>query len=79
MGPRPQHRMALSLCLGLRLWEGLLLLLYCPLWLPEPCETQQVKQIPFFRGLRLVMSHGPYVKVIAAFLFTSLAFMVSGG
>lgn len=25
------------------------------------------------------MSHGPYVKLIAGFLFTSLAFMVSGG
>lgn len=35
--------------------------------------------MPFFRGLRLVMSHGPYIKLIAGFLFTSLAFMVSGG
>lgn len=35
--------------------------------------------MPFFQGLRLVMSHGPYVKLIAGFLFTSLAFMVSGG
>lgn len=34
--------------------------------------------MPFFQGLRLVMSHGPYVKLIAGFLFTSLAFMVSG-
>lgn len=33
--------------------------------------------MPFFQGLRLVMSHGPYVKLIAGFLFTSLAFMVS--
>lgn len=34
--------------------------------------------MPFFQGLRLVMSHGPYVRLIAGFLFTSLAFMVSG-
>lgn len=33
--------------------------------------------MPFFQGLRLVMGHGPYVKLIAGFLFTSLAFMVS--
>ncbi|XP_019793612.1 sodium-dependent lysophosphatidylcholine symporter 1 isoform X3 [Sagmatias obliquidens] len=41
----------------------------------EPYETQQAKPMPFFRGLRLVMSHGPYIKLIAGFLFTSLAFM----
>uniref|UniRef100_H0VMP8 MFSD2 lysolipid transporter A, lysophospholipid n=1 Tax=Cavia porcellus TaxID=10141 RepID=H0VMP8_CAVPO len=41
----------------------------------EPCETQQAEPIPFFRGLR----HGPYVKLIAAFLFTSLAFMLVEG
>lgn len=35
--------------------------------------------MPFLRGLRLVMTHGPYVKLIAGFLFTSLAFMVSWG
>ncbi|XP_057562487.1 sodium-dependent lysophosphatidylcholine symporter 1 isoform X5 [Hippopotamus amphibius kiboko] len=43
----------------------------------EPSETQQAKPMPFFRGLRLVMSHGPYIKLIAGFLFTSLAFMFS--
>ncbi|XP_055442983.1 sodium-dependent lysophosphatidylcholine symporter 1 isoform X3 [Bubalus kerabau] len=43
----------------------------------ESYETQQTKQMPFFRGLRLVMSHGPYIKLIAGFLFTSLAFMFS--
>ncbi|XP_036719838.1 sodium-dependent lysophosphatidylcholine symporter 1 isoform X5 [Balaenoptera musculus] len=41
----------------------------------EPYETQQAKPMPFFRGIRLVMSHGPYIKLIAGFLFTSLAFM----
>lgn len=35
--------------------------------------------MPFFQGLRLVMSHGPYVKLIAGFLFTSLAFMLVEG
>uniref|UniRef100_A0ABI8AIS4 Major facilitator superfamily domain containing 2A n=1 Tax=Felis catus TaxID=9685 RepID=A0ABI8AIS4_FELCA len=43
----------------------------------EPYETQQAEPMSFFRGLRLVMSHGPYVKLIAGFLFTSLAFMLS--
>lgn len=45
----------------------------------ESYETQQTKQMPFFRGLRLVMSHGPYIKLIAGFLFTSLAFMLVEG
>ncbi|XP_069478498.1 sodium-dependent lysophosphatidylcholine symporter 1 isoform X2 [Ambystoma mexicanum] len=33
----------------------------------------------FFQGLKLVMSHGPYIKLIAGFLFTSLAFMLLEG
>ncbi|XP_051712609.1 sodium-dependent lysophosphatidylcholine symporter 1 isoform X2 [Oryctolagus cuniculus] len=45
----------------------------------EPCEAQQTEPMSFFRGLRLVMSHGPYVKLIAGFLFTSLAFMLVEG
>ncbi|XP_006886562.1 PREDICTED: major facilitator superfamily domain-containing protein 2A isoform X2 [Elephantulus edwardii] len=45
----------------------------------EPYKTQQAKPMSFFRGLRLVMSHGPYVKLIAGFLFTSLAFMLVEG
>lgn len=45
----------------------------------EPYEAQQAEPVPFFRGLRLVMSHGPYIKLIAAFLFTSLAFMLVEG
>ncbi|XP_049630746.1 sodium-dependent lysophosphatidylcholine symporter 1 isoform X1 [Suncus etruscus] len=45
----------------------------------EPCEAQQAESMPFLRGLRLVMTHGPYVKLIAGFLFTSLAFMLVEG
>ncbi|CAK6440991.1 unnamed protein product [Pipistrellus nathusii] len=45
----------------------------------EPYEAQQAESMPFFRGLRLVMSHGPYIKLIAGFLFTSLAFMLVEG
>ncbi|XP_016060701.1 PREDICTED: sodium-dependent lysophosphatidylcholine symporter 1 [Miniopterus natalensis] len=44
----------------------------------EPYETQ-AEPMSFFRGLRLVLSHGPYVKLIAGFLFTSLAFMLVEG
>ncbi|XP_048206938.1 sodium-dependent lysophosphatidylcholine symporter 1 isoform X1 [Perognathus longimembris pacificus] len=45
----------------------------------EPYEAQKTEQISFLRGLRLVLSHGPYVKLIAGFLFTSLAFMLVEG
>ncbi|KAM5247791.1 sodium-dependent lysophosphatidylcholine symporter 1 isoform 6-T6 [Ctenodactylus gundi] len=45
----------------------------------EPYEAQQAEPMPFFRGLRMVLSHGPYVKLIAGFLFTSLAFMLVEG
>ncbi|XP_042638453.1 sodium-dependent lysophosphatidylcholine symporter 1 [Orycteropus afer afer] len=45
----------------------------------EPYETKQAEPMSFFSGLRLVMSHGPYVKLIAGFLFTSLAFMLVEG
>lgn len=42
-------------------------------------ETSKVqsKHMSFFRGIRLVMGHGPYAKLVMGFLFTSLAFMVS--
>lgn len=42
-------------------------------------ETSKVRSehISFFRGIRLVMGHGPYAKLVMGFLFTSLAFMVS--
>ncbi|XP_011833053.1 PREDICTED: sodium-dependent lysophosphatidylcholine symporter 1 isoform X3 [Mandrillus leucophaeus] len=45
----------------------------------EPYEPQQAEPIAYFQGLRLVMSHGPYVKLITGFLFTSLAFMLVEG
>ncbi|XP_029900309.1 sodium-dependent lysophosphatidylcholine symporter 1-B-like [Myripristis murdjan] len=35
--------------------------------------------ITFCQGLRLVMGHGPYVKLVLGFLFTSLAFMLLEG
>lgn len=34
------------------------------------------KHVSFRTGLRLVIGHEPYVKLVLAFLFTSLAFMV---
>ncbi|KAK2896933.1 hypothetical protein QQF64_005455 [Cirrhinus molitorella] len=37
------------------------------------------KHVPFWTGLRLVMGHRPYVKLVLAFLFTSLAFMLLEG
>uniref|UniRef100_A0A674N3L1 MFSD2 lysolipid transporter A, lysophospholipid b n=1 Tax=Takifugu rubripes TaxID=31033 RepID=A0A674N3L1_TAKRU len=35
--------------------------------------------ISFFQGIKLVMGHGPYVKLVIGFLFTSLAFMLLEG
>ncbi|XP_072890612.1 sodium-dependent lysophosphatidylcholine symporter 1-like [Hemitrygon akajei] len=37
------------------------------------------KPFSFWKGLKLVMSYGPYVKLIIGFLFTSLAFMLLEG
>uniref|UniRef100_H3AYJ6 MFSD2 lysolipid transporter A, lysophospholipid n=2 Tax=Latimeria chalumnae TaxID=7897 RepID=H3AYJ6_LATCH len=37
------------------------------------------KPVSFFQGLKMVMTHGPYIKLILAFLFTSLAFMLLEG
>ncbi|XP_052007298.1 sodium-dependent lysophosphatidylcholine symporter 1-A-like isoform X1 [Xyrauchen texanus] len=37
------------------------------------------RRASFLTGLRLVMGHGPYVKLVLAFLFTSLAFMLLEG
>ncbi|KAF7691242.1 sodium-dependent lysophosphatidylcholine symporter 1-B [Silurus meridionalis] len=37
------------------------------------------ERMSFFRGIRLVMGHGPYAKLVIGFLFTSLAFMLLEG
>ncbi|KAB5530876.1 hypothetical protein PHYPO_G00134420 [Pangasianodon hypophthalmus] len=44
-------------------------------------ETAKVRteRMSFFRGIRLVMGHGPYAKLVMGFLFTSLAFMLLEG
>ncbi|KFV75092.1 Major facilitator superfamily domain-containing protein 2A, partial [Dryobates pubescens] len=43
----------------------------------ESSQLQSEEPGSFFQGLKLVMNHGAYIKLIAGFLFTSLAFMVS--
>ncbi|XP_007430576.2 sodium-dependent lysophosphatidylcholine symporter 1 [Python bivittatus] len=53
-----------------------LLLVLCS---TESSELQPTKPVSFFKGLKLVMKHGPYIKLIAAFLFTSLGFMLLEG
>ncbi|XP_065277791.1 sodium-dependent lysophosphatidylcholine symporter 1 isoform X5 [Emys orbicularis] len=45
----------------------------------DASELQSDEPISFFRGLKLVMKHGAYIKLIAGFLFTSLAFMLLEG
>ncbi|XP_048357942.1 sodium-dependent lysophosphatidylcholine symporter 1 [Sphaerodactylus townsendi] len=42
-------------------------------------ELQSDEPVSFFQGLKLVMNHGPYIRLIAGFLFTSLAFMLLEG
>ncbi|KAG5265637.1 hypothetical protein AALO_G00244680 [Alosa alosa] len=37
------------------------------------------RRMSFFEGLRMVLSFGPYVKLVMGFLFTSLAFMLLEG
>ncbi|XP_036809498.1 sodium-dependent lysophosphatidylcholine symporter 1-B [Oncorhynchus mykiss] len=37
------------------------------------------ERMSFWQGIRLVMGHGPYVKLVMGFLFTSLAFMLLEG
>nr|XP_028594740.1 sodium-dependent lysophosphatidylcholine symporter 1 isoform X1 [Podarcis muralis] len=39
----------------------------------------QPEPVSFFQSLKLVMNYGPYVKLIAGLLFTSLAFMLLEG
>uniref|UniRef100_A0A1A8HCQ4 Major facilitator superfamily domain containing 2ab n=1 Tax=Nothobranchius korthausae TaxID=1143690 RepID=A0A1A8HCQ4_9TELE len=47
----------------------------------EQKEHSQVRSqpMPFFQGIRLVMGHGPYAKLVVVFLFTSLGFMLLEG
>nr|XP_032815342.1 sodium-dependent lysophosphatidylcholine symporter 1-B-like [Petromyzon marinus] len=41
--------------------------------------SQTEKVVPFATGVRLVLQHGPYMKLIFAFLFTSLGFLLVEG
>uniref|UniRef100_A0A8C9VRG9 MFSD2 lysolipid transporter A, lysophospholipid n=1 Tax=Scleropages formosus TaxID=113540 RepID=A0A8C9VRG9_SCLFO len=43
--------------------------------IPSP----SAKPLSFYRGLKLVMGHGPYATLVMGFLFTSLAFMLLEG
>ncbi|XP_061616989.1 sodium-dependent lysophosphatidylcholine symporter 1-B isoform X2 [Phyllopteryx taeniolatus] len=47
----------------------------------EQKESSRPKSEPlsFFQGIKLVMGHGPYAKLVMVFLFTSLAFMLLEG
>uniref|UniRef100_A0A8C1JLS5 Sodium-dependent lysophosphatidylcholine symporter 1-B n=1 Tax=Cyprinus carpio TaxID=7962 RepID=A0A8C1JLS5_CYPCA len=44
----------------------------------ETCRVR-TEPMPFFQGIRMVMGHGPYAKLVMGFLFTSLAFMFLEG
>ncbi|EMP28449.1 Major facilitator superfamily domain-containing protein 2A [Chelonia mydas] len=45
----------------------------------DASQLQSDEPISFFQGLKLVMKHGAYIKLITGFLFTSLAFMLLEG
>ncbi|XP_056153889.1 sodium-dependent lysophosphatidylcholine symporter 1-B [Lampris incognitus] len=44
----------------------------------ESCRPRS-EPMSFFQGLKVVMGHGPYAKLVMGFLFTSLAFMLLEG
>ncbi|XP_041823044.1 sodium-dependent lysophosphatidylcholine symporter 1-B [Melanotaenia boesemani] len=44
----------------------------------ESCRIR-AEPMSFFQGIRLVMGHGPYAKLVMVFLFTSLGFMLLEG
>ncbi|XP_026156219.1 sodium-dependent lysophosphatidylcholine symporter 1-B [Mastacembelus armatus] len=44
----------------------------------ESCRPRS-EPMGFFQGIRLVMGHGPYAKLVMVFLFTSLGFMLLEG
>ncbi|XP_028317262.1 sodium-dependent lysophosphatidylcholine symporter 1-B [Gouania willdenowi] len=44
----------------------------------ESCRPRS-EPMSFVQGIKLVMGHGPYVKLVMVFLFTSLAFMLLEG
>ncbi|XP_030074519.1 sodium-dependent lysophosphatidylcholine symporter 1 [Microcaecilia unicolor] len=46
---------------------------------PDCTKLLSDQPVSFFQGLKLVMNHGPYIKLITGFLFTSLAFMLLEG
>uniref|UniRef100_W5KUM1 MFSD2 lysolipid transporter A, lysophospholipid b n=1 Tax=Astyanax mexicanus TaxID=7994 RepID=W5KUM1_ASTMX len=45
----------------------------------EHTVSQTAQPMSFFQGIRMVMGHGPYAKLVMGFLFTSLAFMLLEG
>uniref|UniRef100_A0A7N5ZVJ4 Major facilitator superfamily domain containing 2A n=1 Tax=Anabas testudineus TaxID=64144 RepID=A0A7N5ZVJ4_ANATE len=44
----------------------------------QKVDTQS-EPMSFFQGIKLIMGHGPYAKLVMVFLFTSLAFMLLEG
>ena len=43
----------------------------------DPYAPRTEKQIPFYKGFILVMRHGPYLTLTAAFLFITVAIQVN--
>lgn len=47
--------------------------------LSDPYSPKTEKQISFYKGFVLVMRHGPYLTLTAAFLFITVAIQVNAG
>lgn len=57
-------------------------MLHSPVLIPrvtvsDPYAPKTEKQIPFYQGFILVMRHGPYLTLTAAFLFITVAIQVN--
>lgn len=67
-------------CLALMLFD--MLHTGNPIFIPhatvsDPYAPKTEKQIPFYKGFILVMRHGPYLTLTAAFLFITVAIQVN--
>lgn len=53
------------------------IVILCILFLLDPYALNSDRAIPFCKGLKLTMKHGPYLKLTASFLLISTAVQVT--
>uniref|UniRef100_A0A672Z1W3 Major facilitator superfamily domain containing 2A n=1 Tax=Sphaeramia orbicularis TaxID=375764 RepID=A0A672Z1W3_9TELE len=70
----------LTFWLAYMIASGVICLIYIICAIVVFCGVREQKEpMSFFQGIRLVMGHGPYAKLVMVFLFTSLGFMLLEG